>query len=258
MRSAALSARRAVKTQRPRARSALRRSSSVAPPGLRPRSTPMQARSRERRERILDAAAHVLDDVGYAAASTEAIAERAGTSIGSLYRFFPSKLSVYWALAERHLARARELFERFAASAPELGPAASRLDWRSLFDAAVEGFVAFYQSEPGLMRLWYGAQLSPELWALGKELDRELGGRAEQLLARFAPWVPRPRRVVAASITVETMSALINLAMQEPEATRPQVLAEAKRMVVGYLEPLLEPPTNRPRRRAARARPRSS
>lgn len=68
-----------------------------------PRKSPRQDRSRETVEVILEATARVLVDVGYDRASTNRIAEVAGISIGSLYRYFPSKEALVAALCERHI-----------------------------------------------------------------------------------------------------------------------------------------------------------
>ena len=54
------------------------------------RKSPAQSRSRATVEAILDAAAHILVTQGFAAASTNRIAEKAGVSIGSLYQYFPN------------------------------------------------------------------------------------------------------------------------------------------------------------------------
>jgi len=51
-------------------------------------ATPKQARSRERFDRILDAAA-LFAEVGYDAVTTDDIAAQADTSVGGLYRFSP-------------------------------------------------------------------------------------------------------------------------------------------------------------------------
>jgi len=64
------------------------------------RRLPQQARSRQRFNQILDAAARTFDEVGYEAATTEMIAVRC--SIGSLYRFFSDKSAILYALAEIH------------------------------------------------------------------------------------------------------------------------------------------------------------
>jgi AcrR family transcriptional regulator len=71
-----------------------------------PRKTPSQQRSRETVARILDAAARLLDEQGYAATTTNHVAELAGVSIGSLYQYFPNKDALLVALADRHLDEA--------------------------------------------------------------------------------------------------------------------------------------------------------
>jgi AcrR family transcriptional regulator len=69
-----------------------------------PRKHPVQDRSRETVEVILEATARVLVDVGYDRASTNKVAAVAGVSVGSLYRYFPSKEALVAALCERHQA----------------------------------------------------------------------------------------------------------------------------------------------------------
>jgi AcrR family transcriptional regulator len=66
------------------------------------RRDPIQQRSRETVDAIVEASARVLERHGYAAATTNRIAARAGVSIGSLYEYFPNKQSVLAALLERH------------------------------------------------------------------------------------------------------------------------------------------------------------
>ena len=66
------------------------------------RKTPQQERSRVTVEVILEAAGQLLVQQGYAAASTNAIARRAGVSIGSLYQYFPNKESIFLELMQRH------------------------------------------------------------------------------------------------------------------------------------------------------------
>jgi len=67
-----------------------------------PRRTPRQERSRLTVEAILEAAGLLLVDKGLAGASTNAIAKKAGVSIGSLYQYFPNKESIFLALLESH------------------------------------------------------------------------------------------------------------------------------------------------------------
>jgi AcrR family transcriptional regulator len=69
---------------------------------LMPRKAPRQARSRATVDAILDAAARVLVQRGYATTTTNAVAEVAGVSVGSLYQYFPNKDSLIAALHDRH------------------------------------------------------------------------------------------------------------------------------------------------------------
>lgn len=82
---------------------AFRRPSDRARLGaLSPRKQAVQERSRETVEVILTAAAQVFARDGFAAATTERIAERAGVSVGSIYQYWPNKNALAVALIERH------------------------------------------------------------------------------------------------------------------------------------------------------------
>jgi AcrR family transcriptional regulator len=71
-------------------------------------NAPQQARSRETLERLLSAAETLLEEGGVDAATVPAIAERAGVSVGVVYRRFPDKDTLMRAVYERFFARLRE------------------------------------------------------------------------------------------------------------------------------------------------------
>lgn len=76
-----------------------------ASPPLTPRKTPSQRRSAHTVEAILEAAARILETQGLTACSTNAVAQRAGVSIGSLYQYFPNRDALTVALIERETAQ---------------------------------------------------------------------------------------------------------------------------------------------------------
>ena len=80
-------------------------------PRTTPRKKPIQARSAETVEVILEATTRVLVREGYEAANTNRIAMEAGVSIGSLYQYFPGKEALVAALAERQERTMWALFE---------------------------------------------------------------------------------------------------------------------------------------------------
>ena len=82
-----------------------------------PRRMPRQARSKALVEAILESAARVLVERGYAGTNTNLVAERAGVSIGSLYQYFPNKDSLIAALHERHATQMCATIETVLATA---------------------------------------------------------------------------------------------------------------------------------------------
>jgi len=78
--------------------------STVRPPAL-IRNEPVQARSTARLAALLDAAAQVVDEIGYERLTTAMVADRAGASIGTVYRYFPDRIAVLQSLAARNEER---------------------------------------------------------------------------------------------------------------------------------------------------------
>src|SRR5690349_16861403 len=87
------------------------------------RRIPRQARAEETVAAILEGAAQILEGGGLAAFTTNAVAERAGVSIGTLYQYFPDKQAILRAIAERELkatlAKVAMAMGRGGAAAPE-------------------------------------------------------------------------------------------------------------------------------------------
>lgn len=69
------------------------------------RNEPVQARSTARLATLLDSAAAVIDEIGYERLTTAMVAERAGASIGTVYRYFPDRIAVLQSLAARNIER---------------------------------------------------------------------------------------------------------------------------------------------------------
>ena len=68
------------------------------------RRKPRQARAEETVSAILEAAAQILEKGGLPAFNTNAVAERAGVSIGTLYQYFSDKNAILTTLAQREIA----------------------------------------------------------------------------------------------------------------------------------------------------------
>jgi AcrR family transcriptional regulator len=198
------------------------------------RRVPTQERSKARLERILDAADAVFAEVGYAAATTEEIAARAETSIGSVYQFFPNKKALFAALRTRYLVRARDLFEDL------LTPQAIARPWPELLDDIVDAFWKFHSELPGFRAVWvHQSSITAEMVEAGDRMNQVIAGRAAEVMAVVAPQIPAARRIDVASALVEMISALLLVAVRRSAGDAAKLVAETKVMARAYLEHVL-------------------
>jgi AcrR family transcriptional regulator len=113
------------------------------------RNEPVQARSAARLTGLLDAAADVIDEVGYERLTTAMVAERADASIGTVYRYFPDRIAVLQALAARNLDRTlvRVTTEIIDGDHP---------GWPDALEAAFAIFIDAFRNEPSFRALRVG------------------------------------------------------------------------------------------------------
>jgi AcrR family transcriptional regulator len=116
-------------------------STRIAKPRSRMRKEPRQARSRATVEAIIEAGAHVLSELGWAGFTTNKVAEAAGVSIGSLYQYFPDKLSLVEAIRRRHFDHVLSVIAMSAAGGKPLKKFAQEL---------VRGMIAAHSIHPTL------------------------------------------------------------------------------------------------------------
>jgi len=109
---------------------------------LAPRKAPSQSRARVTVEAILEGAAHILERDGVAGYTTNAVAERAGVSIGSLYQYFPNKDALTAALIDRET---RLLLD-------DIGAAATHAEPATRMRAMVRAAIAHQNRRPTLAR----------------------------------------------------------------------------------------------------------
>ncbi len=208
------------------------RQARTRPPAL--RRVPTQDRGKARVEAILDAAELVFAEVGYDVATTEAIAIQAGASIGSLYQFFPNKRALFGAVSSRYLERVKALFDSaVSVSLPE------DATWEQILDGTVDAFWALASGQPAFSAVWLHGRVTRELITAGLELNRAFADRAEQLMVRFAPELPRKTRALVATVVVETVSGMLFSAARVNDATSPRLIEETKRMLRAYLRDVL-------------------
>lgn len=204
-----------------------------------PRKTPVQSRSRERVERILDAAARAFADVGFEATTTDAIAAHAEVSIGSLYQFFPNKQALFDAVARRHFDRATTLFDELLAADGE------GLEWQQVLDRAVDGFALLDRTDPNLRAVWRNWHLAGRFLAAGDAVNREFARRTEAVLARHARGLTKAKLELVATMIVEVISSMLLVVARQRGPSAHIMLEETKLMLRRYLEPYARGPKRR-------------
>ena len=185
----------------------------------------MQRRSALRVERMLDAAAALLDELGPDGLSTSAIAARAGVSVGSLYQFFPDKLAVAEALARRS-------FERFSAHLADVREGT----WQDVVDQVIDTYVTFSRTEPGFQVLSFGGPLGNQHMLDPDEDNNAVVAAALAQLVRLDVPLDIMRNAV------EVGDSLIALAFRRSREGDPALVAEAKVAVKAYLQAHLTRP----------------
>ena len=169
------------------------------------RNEPVQARSTARLAALLDAAAAIVDEVGYEHLTTAMVSERASASVGTVYRYFPDRIALLQALGARNLERVLN-----GADAAVLDP--QHADWAAALEAAFAVLVEAFRSEPGFRGLRVGDVIdlrpSPNVRRYNSVVsDRLLDG----LISRFGV-IDSPELRFAFEASIEITDALADRA----------------------------------------------
>ncbi len=198
--------------------------------GIQPRRQPVQARSRERVEKILDAAVQLLAEDGYDAVKTNAIARRAGVSIGSVYQFFPNRFAIFNALAQRY----REKIAESLATHLTVGPNRS---WEEALEDTIDILAEMWRSDWAFHSVWLAIQNTAELRD-SREQYRDVLLR--EPLARFIrallPRAPDAEIAAIGRVMLESSNLLLDLSMRRGHAQDSRVIDELKFMLHSYLQ----------------------
>lgn len=184
------------------------------------RNEPVQARSTARLAALLDAAAEVVSEIGYERLTTAMVAERAGASIGTVYRYFPDRIALLQSLAARNADRTiGQMVQEI--SDPSHG------NWSDALDAAFEHIVTAFRDEPGFASLRLGdvIDLRP---AEGTPANAVLAHRMYAALVERFKLPDTKEGLVALEASVEIADALIARAFSRDAKGYAPFLRQAK------------------------------
>lgn len=191
---------------------------------LSPRKTPRQSRSRASYEAVLTAAAQILERDGIAGLNTNAVAERAGVSVGTLYQYFPGKEAIAAELVRRIKAQLLDDLTGalIAAQARSLREAA-----QIVLSASIRHHARAPELSRELERIEEDLPLDDEVAAITDKVHAGLIG----LLAEHA--LPAPE-VVARDLTAMSRG-MVHAALFAGETDLAQIERRLLPAILGYL-----------------------
>jgi AcrR family transcriptional regulator len=189
----------------------------VGAPAANRRRSPKQLRSRAIVDAIVQAGRELLASEGAASLTTNRIAERAGVSIGSLYRYFPNKDAVLAAIYDTDTGR--EIADIRAAAQWPIDRATLREAVVSMVDFQLERHRRLLELGQSFYRRHHGE------FSLGQRMgDREVEQHMIDLLTRHAQVVRVRDPQQAAFMLARGASAIVRRAVEE----RPEKLASSE------------------------------
>ncbi|EET77924.1 TetR/AcrR family transcriptional regulator [Corynebacterium tuberculostearicum] len=195
---------------------------------LLPRRRPAQARSRERFERILQAARAVLVDVGFESFTVDEVAHRAGVPIGTLYQFFANKYVLVCELDRQDTAASRAEIERFSRRAPAA-------QWPDVLDETIDHLARMWRDDPSRRAVWHAVQSTPATRATAADTERQLLFPLSEILSPLAPSMSDDERIDLAGFLIHNVVSQLNYATAGDPGDFDAVVVEIKRMLVSYL-----------------------
>jgi AcrR family transcriptional regulator len=208
----------------------MRMASSLSNAKLVRRRTPQQERGERRVAELLEAAASVMAERGYDAATMTEIAERANSSIGALYQYFPNKEAVVQALRKKYVEEVEERWVPLVAQA-------SRMSLKQLVDRLFDMIIDYIEKRPAYLPL-QGAAGSYRRDAASRNRLRE---HFAALFRERRPEMSKEAAFRVANVTVQVLKGMNPLYVEAKGAEREEIVREFKSLLMGYLSSRLQP-----------------
>ena len=189
------------------------------------RRSPQQDRSTRRVEAFLEAAEALFAELGFAASTMTAVAERSGSSIGALYSYFPDKKSLALALLDIYAGKIeahwKPLFDRILT-----------LGARDFSDSFIEGFLNFLAENPAYLQL----QAAPIRLRRSAAAKRAFRTSLVEALRLRVPALSHSAAELSANVMLQIVRGMMQLYAEAPQAGKAMVVQEFRKALGGYVE----------------------
>lgn len=193
------------------------------------RRMPIQARAKKRHEQILDITAELLVKVGVDELTTILIAQSLGISVGSLYHYFPNKMAILYALAQRWLDEITVALDDIEATIEDSE------DLQTFTDHCTERVLEVYRRQKGILHLVQAMFSIPELRALDEEHDAYMIKRFSHMFARLGIDAKNKELERRANVYLEIVHALSLLIVDQKGSLAASTTQDLKFMAYSAL-----------------------
>lgn len=193
------------------------------------RRAPQQDRATRRVTAFLDAAEALFAELGFEAATMTGIAERAGSSIGALYSYFPDKKAIALALLDTYAGQIKE-------------------HWRSLFDEIavysaeefserfINGFLDFIGEHPAYLQL----QAAPIRLRRSTAAKRAFRATLIEALRRRVPALAQQPAELRAGVMLQIVRGMMQMYNDADTSQRAVVIEEFKIALAAYVSTVFD------------------
>ncbi|HVJ04908.1 MAG TPA: TetR/AcrR family transcriptional regulator [Candidatus Saccharimonadales bacterium] len=193
---------------------------------------PQQERGRVRVDAILDAAASLIAEKGLTGLTVQAIAQRANTSFGSMYHFFPDLDAVIAGLAERYIDFIKEAKAQLRAVDKAEW---ARMSTAELVDTVVTPFMVYLEANPHVETLRAAPKEGLHFLTREREVVSDSVLLFESALSFRRPRLSPQASYARAMVFVGAMIGLSTLLGRSP-LHHDSAIRELKRAFVAYLD----------------------
>lgn len=194
---------------------------------------PLQQRSRERYEILLDATEALLGERDASDVGLYDIAKHANVPPASVYHFFPTKEAAFVALADRYLEQLYSLTRLTTIDRKLIR------QWTDIYVLGNERLVDFYNKHPVLLKLFFGSALSPEIRRRDLDYIKKLSERDYEWLNSYfvMPYIPDAE--LKFSVVLSIYDGVTLASYERHGCVTEEYKAEMLRAVIAYCKTFL-------------------
>jgi AcrR family transcriptional regulator len=194
------------------------------------RKEPGQERSRATLQSIMSASAELIAENGLDATSMTQIANLAGLSKASLYRYFPNKQALLLAHAERSFKIHREEMQ----AVMQLGN-----DPEKMLRDGIGHYCEKHTNNPFLLNLRAAIHADPVLSELDLQDSRENAALLSDFLSQHFPQIDQAVIETRSLLTMELIDSLARLVARVPSTEQSRLIDEFVRLFFADLNMIL-------------------